>query len=59
MKKLFFLIFCLIISGCQSRQSLYTEKQQEILRDADVLDYAENSCEQVTTLQMMLDEGAF
>ncbi len=59
MKKIFFLILCLFISGCQIKQSHYTEKQQEILREEDVLEFAENNCEQVASLQLMLDEEAF
>ncbi len=58
-KRGLFIIVCLLLGGCSQKPSLYTEKQQEILKENEVLEIAENDCEQVASLQLMLDEGEF
>lgn len=59
MKKILMIAMLLIISACAGKESLYTEEQQQILKEKGVLEIAENNCANPDSIQLMLDDESF
>lgn len=57
MRILKIMLLLLLLVGC--KESIYDEKQVEVLKENDVLDYAENECNYTESVKLMINSNDF